>query len=438
MKKAIVALTLIFTLLLQGCSLFSLEGSDIMCPPKATGAKAQIQELIEDQTSSNYTLIYPKNGSIRSAIVTQDIDFDDEEEAIAFYTDDKDEDVHVLFLKCKDDEYSVVDEIVCDASGIDRIEFADINHDNIQEVLIGYTSMTSSQSSLYIYSYGNNIKAYKPSYPYSSFVTGDFNSDNRDDILLISLYSGDIAASSKLMVYDSKLKLKELGTCELDSDITQLANITYGKLSYDTYGVVIDGVSSTGDYTTQIVLYDKSSKTLLNPLFSYTGYTKTRRSTQVLSTDINSDEIIDIPLCSLMGHSPDEDTETVSRQIDWSVMNIETFALETTLSTIVCSADGYAITIPEKWINAVTARYDKSKRETTIYVYEYVKEKLEITDTLLTIKAFDGDIFSINNSGYTELATAGTTVYAYTLGNADNYLAITGDQVEALFTLVNQ
>lgn len=438
MKKTLVALMLSFTLLLSGCSLFSFEGNDIMCPPKATGAKAQIQELIEEHTSSEYTLIYPKNGSMRSAIITHDIDFDEKEEAIAFYSDKDEQDVHALFLRNDNDEYSVIDEIVFDCTGVDRIEFADINNDNIQEILIGYSSATSSQSSLYIYSYGKKVTPYNLSYQYSSFVTGDFNSDSKDDVLLISLYSGDIAASAKLMVYEKKNTLTELGSVELDSDVVQLANITYGKLSYDNYGVVIDGVSTAGDYTTQVVFYDNKNSTLLNPLFSYTGYTKTRRSTQVLSTDINADEIIDIPLCSLMGHNPQEDTEKVSRQIDWSTMDTQTFVLNITLSTIICPSDGYAITIPENWNNVVTARYDKEKRETTVYVYEYVKEDLKITDTLLSIRAFDARDFELRNSGYIELASAGSTIYAYTLGDADNYLSVTGDQIKSMFTLVNQ
>ena len=438
MKKIFVAVLLSLTLVLQGCSLFSLEGSDIMCPPKATGTNAQIQELIEDRTSSDYTLIYPNNGSMRSAIITYDIDSDKEDETIAFYTDKKGEDVHALFLRYDDEEYSVIDEVVFDGTGVDRIDFADLNNDDIQEILIGYTSNTSSQSHLHVYSFGKKIDAYNLSYPYSSFVTGDFNNDSKDDILLISLYSGDVSASAKLLSYKSKQKLVEKGSTELDSDITQLANLAYGKISVDTYGVVIDGISSTGDYTTQVVMYDKKNSILINPLYSYTGYAKTRRSTQVLSTDINSDEIIDIPICSLMGHAENEDTETVSRQIDWSTLDTETFSINTTLSTIVCSADGYAITIPEKWANVVTARYDKDKRETTVYIYEYVKDKLKITDTLLSIRAFESGELNLNSSGYIEIVATGTTSYTYKLGEADNYLAITGDEVLSMFTLVNQ
>ena len=438
MKKVIVACLLSLTCLLCGCSMLSLESSNIMCPPKATGNKADIQKLIDKQTSGEYTLKYPKNGTNRSAIVTFDIDKDEEEEAVAFYSDKKNDHIHALFVECDDEDYSVVDDIVFDGAGIDRIEFCDIDNNDSFEILIGYTTSTSSQSTLNIYSYGKKIKQIDDSFGYSSLVAGDFNEDKRDDILLISLYSGDIASQAKLLLSDNNGGITEYGTVELDSDITQLASVQYGQISPDTYGAVIDGISSTGDYTTQIVFFDNAQAMLLNPLFSYSGYSTTRRSTQICSLDFNNDELIDIPICSLMGYDQTENAETVCRRIDWSNFDSKAYALNSTVSTIICPADGYTITIPDKWDEAVTARYNKETRETTVYVYEYVKNKLKITDTLLTIKAFSADEYSKDSSGFIELANTGSTIYAYSIGEIDNYLSISGDEVKSLFSLVNQ
>lgn len=438
MKKIIIAIMLSITCLLSGCSILSLENTNIMCPPKATGNKADIQKLIDKQTSGEYTLKYPKSGTNRSAIVTFDIDNDEEEEAVAFYSDKNNEHIHALFVECDDEDYSVVDDIILDGSGIDRIDFCNIDNNDSYEILIGYTTSTSSKSTLNLYSYGKNIKQIDESFSYSSLVTGDFNKDKRDDILLISLFSGDIAAQAKLLLYNNNGGISEYGTVELDSDITQLAAAQYGQISDNTYGAVIDGVSSTGDYTTQVVYFDNAQAMLLNPLFSYSGYSNTRRSTQICSLDFNQDEIIDIPVCSLMGYDETENIETVCRRIDWSNFDNKGYILNSIVSTIICPADGYAITLPEKWKDSVTARYNKETRETTVYVYEYVKNKLKMTDTLLTIKAFSADEYSKDSSGFIELTNTGTTIYAYSIGDADNYLSISGDEVKSLFTLVNQ
>lgn len=440
MKKLIALMSLILVMLLSGCSALSLNETSIMCPPKATGNKADIQKLIDKQTSGEYVLKYPKNGSNRSSIVTHDLDHDDDEDAIAFYSDKNGDHIHALFVECDGSDYVIVEDVLLEAASIDRIEFCDLDADNKCEIVIGYSHSTSSQNILSIYSYEKNESAFVTShdisYTYSSLVTGDFNKDESDDILLISLYSGDIAARAQLMVFTGS-DLVEVSSTELDSDITQLASVTYGQISYGTYGAILDGVSSTGDYTTQVVLFDASRPALLNPLYSYSGYSLTRRSTQISSLDYNKDELIDIPICSLMLHNEDDDVNTLARRIDWNNLNTDTYTLETSSSAIFCSADGYLLTMPQKWSESVTARYDKTKRELTVYTCEYSGNRLVLSDKLITIKAyFDGD-YEKSSSEYAEFMRVGATVYTYLIGATDNYLAITGDELSSLFKPVN-
>lgn len=437
MKKLIALLTVVSVLLLSGCDMLSFQGADIMCPPKATGSKAQIQKLIDKQTTGSYILKYPKNGSNRSSIIMHDIDADEEEEAIAFYSDKDGDHIHALFVECENENYSVVSDILLEASTVDTVAFADLNGDKIYEILIGYSPSTSSQNTLEVYSYSDDIKEYNVSYTYSSLVTGDFNNNKNDDILLISLYSGDIASKATLLTYNAG-SLTEIGTTELDSDITALASVQYGQISYGNYGAVIDGVSSTGDYTTQVVIFDGSAPALLNPLFSYSGYSLTRRSTQVCSLDFDKDELIDIPICSLMAHLDSEDVNTVSRLIDWSNFNTDSYTLSTTKSAIICPKDGYILTMPQKWDNAVTARYNEKTRETTVYQISYTANTLKLKEKVVTIKAYFDEEYSKDNSGYTEFLRSGSTVYTYSIGNAEEYLSVSGEEIKSLFKLVNQ
>ncbi|MDO4747716.1 MAG: hypothetical protein Q4A12_00920 [Eubacteriales bacterium] len=437
MKKLVALISIILVLTLSGCSVMSFQGSDIMCPPNATGNKAEIQELIDSQTSGEYTLKYPKSGNNRSSIIINDYDKDDEEEAIALYSDDDGDHIHLLFVDYANEEYTVIDDILLTASHIDRIDFSDIDGDKVNEILVGYTTSTSSQNTLNIFKYNKKITQLNISHQYSSLVIGDFTSDKNDDVLLISLYSGDIAAKAQLMIHNNS-ELVELSSVELDSDIKQLASATYSQIAYGTYGAVLDGVSSTGDYTTQVVFFDPASPALINPLFSYSGYNSTRRSTQICSYDYDNNELIDIPLCSLMQHTENEDLSAVSRQINWCNLDTETYALNTSKSSIFCPNDGYMLTMPEKWNNAVTARYNSKDRTTTIYMIEYIDDAITITDALVSIKAYSEDSFDKNNSGYTEFLRSGATVYAYSIGTNDSYLSVSGKEISSIFKLVNQ
>lgn len=433
-----VAVSLLLSFVLSGCSALSFDASDIMSPPKATGDKAEIQKLIEHESTGSYTLQYPKNGNNRSSIITYDYDNDEVDEAIAFYCEKDSEDVHALFVEHKDGKYVVLDNIVLSQTYVDLVDFADIDGDKLDEILIGYGNATSSQNALSIYSYKDKVEKLDAACSYTSLVSGDFNNDKNDDILLISLYSGDIAAQAKLMIYNSNGGLSELSSTELDYDITQLAAITYGQISYGTYGAVIDGISTVGDYTTQVVFFDPSAPSLLNPLYSYSGYSNTRRSTQVCSLDIDNDELIDIPICSLMSYDSSEDTSAVLRRIDWSNLDCDSFALDTTMSCIICPTEGYMLTMPQKWGSNVTARYNEQERETTVYVCEYTDYSLNLGEVVIKIKSFSDDEFKKDGVSYSEITRSGSTVYAYSLGDADNYLSISGDEVSSLFSLVNQ
>lgn len=437
MKKiSIIALILALVVMMSGCTIFSNDSKDLMSPPKAYGEKADIQKLLDEQVSGAYTLKYPKNGLYRSSIVTEDIDNDEEEEAVIFYSLKDSEEIYILFVECKNHEYSVVDEVKCDGNSIDRIDFADIDGNKTLEILIGYGHATTSQNTLNIYALGEEINKLDVSYSYSSLITGDFNSDKKDDVLLLSLFSGDIAAQAKLLIFNNNSGMSEIGTTELDSDITQFAKIQYGQINFGTYGAIVDGVTTAGDYTTQVIYYDNSSASLLNPLYIYSGYDSTRRSTQILSYDFDKDEAIDIPVCTLMMHSESEDTSTVSRQVNWSVFNPSSLRLDICTAAILCPQDGYALTMPNDWVNTVSARYNPDERETTVYICDYVDYELVTTQKLLTIKAFSKSEFNSSNGEYIEILTSGATVYTYMIHSTDSYLSISGEQVDSLFSLV--
>ena len=175
MKKFTALLCMICILFLSGCSAIGFNGNDIMCPPKATGKKAQIQKLIDKQTSSDYVLKYPKNGQLRSSIVMNDFDNDSDEDAIAFYSDSKDEkSIHVLFILCEDEDYSIVEDIVYEASAIDRIDFANLDAKGSNEIIIGYSLNSSSLNSIDIFTFDEKINRFETAYTYTTYFSEVF------------------------------------------------------------------------------------------------------------------------------------------------------------------------------------------------------------------------------------------------------------------------
>ena len=68
-KTIFTAVILVFTVLLQGCSFAGISDENLLQPPRATGVKAEIQNLLETTTKGDYKLKYPQSGENRSAII---------------------------------------------------------------------------------------------------------------------------------------------------------------------------------------------------------------------------------------------------------------------------------------------------------------------------------------------------------------------------------
>ena len=73
MKKGfLIALCCLLVAQLTGCSIFGGDTQNLMRPPKATGAKAGVQQDIEKTVGSSVTYKYPQNGEYRSAVIMHD------------------------------------------------------------------------------------------------------------------------------------------------------------------------------------------------------------------------------------------------------------------------------------------------------------------------------------------------------------------------------
>lgn len=432
MKKIIsVTLILLILSLFTGCS-FSLDSNDIMFPPKPIGDQASIQKLINTKSNGKYQLIYPNNGSIRNSIITTELS-ENKKIAVAFYLNENDSKNHIMFLINNANNYEVLEDIKTDSTKIDRIAFADIDGDNVKEILIGLTYKTITNT-LSIYKITEVLEEIPVSCEYTTFITGDFNRNRIDDILSINLSHNPTSNEASLYTYNNN----EIGfssSCNIDSDIKKDVNLIYGMIDSSNYGAILDAKNNNNEYTTQIIYFDKLSNSLKNPLYDYQGYSQTRRTSEVFSQDIDKDNIIEIPVCSNLPALSEEETSKLITNADWKNFDTTELVLVSKKNTILSLKDGYMLTIPDIWQDSITAKYDIKNRETTIYVWEYIDGELSSTDPLLTIKT--SNIKDNLKPGFIEITRTNSFIYSYSIPDNDNYLLITGDEVKNNFALVS-
>lgn len=438
MKKrillVIVAAVLLFTL--GGCEMVSFDVSELMSPPKTTGDKADIQKLIDKEAGTDYTLKYPQNGSYRSAITTTDFDADGEDEAIAFYLPTGEaQTIHLLIMDRKNDEWTVIGNHTSKSTMVDRLQFADLDGNGTREIVVGYSTYNSLVNDLSVYlTEGSTSTEITSVNKYSDFLCGDFTDCGKDELLLLSLYTTDRPASAVLVALnDTKNSLYSVSETPIDADVTSFAKLQTGNVFDGQFGAVLDGVTSSGAYNTQILYFNSYFSQLTRMSFTKDiPSNQMTRNYAVLSQDIDGDSVIEIPNTFKMNIDPAQTDAVPAALIYWCEYSSAGY-LSTDSIQAASLVYGCRFSIPENWQN-YTAYVNYSTSEITFY--EWTEEDT-LGEPLLVIKMFTHNQFSDGTSanGYTELAKNDSYVYAFLTFETNSSMLLTNEEIIDAFSL---
>lgn len=411
-KRFLPILILAACVILSSCST-GFDDENLLQPPKNTGREAAIQELIEKAAGGRYSLKYPNSGDYRSAIVTEDFNNDENDEAVAFYRTQTDEAVHMLVMRCVKDKWKTCKDFKTEYTDVNKICFADYNFDGVLDIMAGFTT-SGEVNELNIFTLDSKIsKATKVNFKmnYSAFTTGDFDGDGGSEIITLSLTSAEAEASASLIDYDKK-KLYVLSQCSMDSSVTTYENVLTTKFDKKNNGVVVDGIVD-GGYNSQILYYNPNEHSLVNYPYTTSKVSNiTFRSLSVLSCDIDDDGIVEVPV--IKSDSNTADTGDVAPVISWRSFNVDKTRLVEDIQCMNNLDYGYYFKMPDYFIGATMATLSEDKKTMEIYSLDKNKKgKL-----LLTIKVFDVDTSSDKMNGYSTLESYNQNIYAYKIGDS--------------------
>ena len=372
MKNKNLILLIILSLsviLLCGCSA-EFGGNTLLKPPRATGDKAEIQNIISKQANGKYTFKYPQNGEYRSAI-TMKSEKAVNEFALALYASDNDNTkINVCIIAFIDGEWQCIGNFPNSGSGVDRVMFSDLNNDGTDEIIIGWTGYSNSQKTLSAYYISDTAYEIAIEDTYDEMLIADITDDNVDDIILMSLATQKNPATFKLLQYSEKEK-KPIAkySLETDPEVISFVNFTVGNIAQNQTGVVIDGAKNGNILTSQIIYFD--GENLQNPLVTEDNgiYSNpTARKDTIYSRDSDNDGIIEVPVVTPLPASAN--SVNVCSMTAWKQYSVYNKALGTKMNTVINYNDRYYVTMPNRWINnAVTAVCDPDTRKLTFYIW---------------------------------------------------------------------
>ncbi|MCQ4021990.1 MULTISPECIES: hypothetical protein [unclassified Ruminococcus] len=462
---AITALILAGTML-TGCASGGFDNSNLLRPPRTTGDKAQIQEIIEEKAGGDYTLKYPKDGSYRSAIIDKDLDGDDVNESIVFYKPSGNEEpTRILLIKNFGGTWKDIGDYPGGNTDVDKVEIGDITGNGTLDVIVGWSDKNGSVCTLSAYIVQEKTTAeLKVKDTYNEFMLADMNGDKKQSIMLFSLVSESADANVKMLQYDDESKsIFTRSSVAMSNAANQYLNFRFGKATKVTSGIFVDTFGVSGESETQFIYWDKKSSNLVNPLYvqsdDKTSLNPTiRPSNEAVCTDIDENGLTDIPILTLMPHNSNEGTKLVAFQTTWNSYTPSTDTLSPLIETVTNAEKGYYFIIPDEWKGKVTARNSISGNSLTFYLWnktsdndsnndsdnenetdtEYAEGSLG--DKLLTIQVFSAQEWTnTKNNDYIEVGDYGDIVYtvnipsetentkgiAMSLNKIPNYLKLT-------------
>ena len=411
-KQHITAAVAAAALLLSGCSSLSLNGSDILAPPRAAGDRAGIQKMIEDDTDGRYELICPSEGDFKNGVIMHDLNGDGTEEAIALYKSGGD--ARVMVAEKQGDNYHSVGVETLSSSQVGNLRFADVDGNGRDEIIISCGD-DSSSNTLGAFFTDGEASLVTVAKGFTDYITGDFDGDHRDDILVLIPASAEASAKADLMVC-GKNGFESESSCEVDPSVSSYAGLSFGNVNEGQPGALLDGVTPDDKYTTQVLYYDREDKTLITPLFVASGYRDTFRTYGILSTDIDGDGITEFPLCGLSEHGKKDDISTVCPVVLWCRYETAQLAPVAKDYTMLCDQLGFQLRVDEEQTRTLTARCD-SDSVFTLHEVEYKDSDPQTGKTLLAVRRYDPGSFDSSSAPEAILYESSAAIYTYTLAD---------------------
>ena len=419
-------LGLLLCLCLSGCSFSMLDAQNLMAPPKANADQQSIHQLLQgDRTEM--TLVYPKNGEYRSAIITKDFTGDGSKDALGFYALE-DRSVAVQFLLKDGDAWRTAATFQNTATQVDRVCFADLNGDGRQDVLIGWGSTAGTTGrtaavSAYLFSEGE-ITEY-PLGTYGEMAVTDFDGDGVNEVFTIDKYlppEGEEGEASPAMARVYRFvdgQVRAVASVEADNSITNYTALSFGKLSAQLPGVAVDGAKADGSMTTQLFFFDGQGSLQNLPEGvngeNYQNPFSRPSTTSFTCRDINEDGILEFPAVSLLpGISSDVTPDSTSYLVEWRTLD-KNGDFRAVLYAMMNPRENYWFQVP-MWLRQQLSASNNTSTRTVTYTQVVDQEEGDqplLGSPLFSIRVFTRSAWESRgqSSGYQQLAAQGDLVY---------------------------
>lgn len=433
LKRCITALLAVCICMSCGGCGFIDSTDEMVSPPELTGEMAPIANALYKVAGNDCDLKYPADGKYRSAIVLEDIDTDGVFEAFAFYSTSGDEmtTMHINVIGQSGDEWKSIADQTIVATGVEMVEFCDLNNDGKKEIIVGWEVNGNSEKQLSVFAFDHNQLSQQLLQAYTSFLCCDLDGNGVSELFVHQLNAVEKTNMAMVYNYEDDAITQTTG-CIMDGSVKSASAPVLATLSTGDKAIYIDEVKGVGSVTE--VLYNRDGE-LVNPLLDNENLLEnilTLRAASIPTSDINEDGVPEIPVASELPNAK-SDGETLY-YTNWCTFDGKKLSVK--LVTIVNTVDGYYLKVPSNLVGRIAVLKDIENSQRKFYNYDAQNNLLG--NLLFIITAVDDDRWdstSYERGNNVEIARTKDTVFVAELG--DGAKNITIDSIRETFYLSN-
>lgn len=432
-KLCSAAVLLTGLLVLTGCMGRSADA--LYALPRQSEEYYALQTAIDGVMTGSCSYSAPVSGSNQQAVQLSDLDGDGQEEAIVFLKSVDEQPLKVHIFAPRGEAYESIALMEGNGSTFDSVEYADLDGQPGQEILVGKRISDQVLQSLSVYTCKDGRMVELLSTNYTEFRTVDLDGDDRRDLFLLRSEAEERAAIAELYRYENE-QLQRQGEASLSVDAQSVRRIISGDMSPGTPAVFVASTYDEASIITDIFALRDGS--FLN--VSAAGETglsiQTVRSYTAYATDIDSDGLIELPsLMALPTYEADSETFWL---IDWYNLYPDG-ARQVKLTTYHNHSGGWYLTIPGSWHgNLTVSRSAEEVAGVRGLVFSRWNGRETAPEEIFTLYAFTGkDRDALASAdGRFVVSQKGETVYSARLGTGPWALEQTSQTISDMFHFI--
>ena len=222
----------------------------------------------------------------------------------------------------------------------------------------------------------------------------------------------------------------------MDPGVVSYKNVVFSDINDNTKGIFVDGVLSNKEMNTQVVYFNKSLNVLRNPLYKEKTDNPTRRSGDVVCSDIGNDMKYEIPTVTAMPYQQSSNAFSAAQQLAWNSFSVEKEALVPIQLTAANYSFGYTIKLPDTWLaGTYTALLNKSGDLMSFFTWD---KSLGAGTQLFDVKVFKVSDWDSGKGidNYTLIYKDNRYAYAFINYHTDSLLSMSDDEIKTAFSLL--